>query len=117
MGKRYLRNVVKKLHPITKLKSKEAINIVPLLSDECIHKVCESCKNLLKNNYNFDDKTLRKIKKKLNVFKKDIRILAKPTSALSRKRSLLSNQQVGSGVFSILSSFVIPTILAALAKK
>ena len=44
----YLKKVVKSLTPITKLKTKELINIIPLLTDDCIHKVCESCqKNII----------------------------------------------------------------------
>ena len=107
----YLKKVVKSLAPITKLKSKELINIVPL------HKVCESCQNLLKNTYNFNDKTIKKVKKKLKSVKKEFRTLSKPKSSLNVKRSLLSNQQVGKGVFTILSSFILPALLAGLAKK
>ena len=113
----YLKKVVKSLAPITKLKSKELINIVPLLTDDCIHKVCESCQNLLKNTYNFNDKTIKKVKKKLKSVKKEFRTLSKPKSSLNIKRSLLSNQQVGKGVFTILSSFILPALLASLTKK
>ena len=120
MGKQkkaYLTKVLKNLSPISKLKLKKLVGIVPILSDDCIHKVCESCQNLLKNTYKFDDKTLKKIKQKLKMFKKEIRVLAKPSSSIKRKRRLLSNEQIGSGIFSILSSFILPSIIAALSKK
>ena len=113
----YIKNVVKQLTPITKLKTKEAINIVPLLSDECIHKVCESCQNLLKNTYSFDKKKIQKIQKKLKPVKNEVRLLAKPNSNIIAKKKILSNQQVGKGVFSILASVIMPALLASLVKK
>ena len=112
----YLKKVVKSLTPITKLKTKELINIIPLLTDDCIHKVCESCQNC-QNCQNFNDKTIKKVKKKLKSVKKEFRTLSKPKSSLNIKRSLLSNQQVGKGVFTILSSFILPALLASLTKK
>ena len=43
----YIRNVLTYLEPISKVPPKRRNNIVPLLSDETIHKLCESCQNLL----------------------------------------------------------------------
>lgn len=113
----YLKKVVKKLHPLVKIKRKEILNLVPLLSDECIHSVCESCQNLLKNTFKFDEKLLKKVKRKLKFARKDIRTLANPKTSLLKKRRLLSKNQTGGGVFSILSTFIIPAILSAITQK
>ena len=43
----YIRNVLTYLEPISKVPPKRRNNIVPLLSDETIHKLCESCQNFV----------------------------------------------------------------------
>ena len=47
---------------------------------------------------------------------KDVRKLASPTTSLLRKRKLLSNQQVGGGIFTIIASTIIPALLSAIVK-
>jgi hypothetical protein len=116
VNKKYLKEVLRNLTPLIKISKSKRSDIIPLLSDGCIHKICESCQNLLKNTYGFDEKKLRKIRKKFKHGKNEIRIFAHPTSSLLRKRKILSNEQTGGGIFTILASAIIPAIIAALSK-
>ena len=115
-NRKYLRNVLKILKPLTKLPLKELIKIVPLLSDDCIHKVCESCHNLLMNTYSLDKNKLAKVKSILYSSRNSIRQIAKPSTSLLSKRKILSNQ-TGKGIFTVLASVIIPAIIAAISRK
>ena len=113
---KYIKHVLKYLEPFSHFSPKKNTNIVPLLSDETIHKLCESCQNLLQNTYGINEKKIKKISKKMKPMAKDVRKLASPTTSLLRKRKLLSNQQVGGGIFTIIASTIIPALLSAIVK-
>lgn len=115
-NKKYLKEVLRNLTPLLKIPKSKRSAIIPLLSDDCIHKICESCQNLLKNTYGFDGKKLRKVRNKFKTRENEIRIFARPTSSLLRKRKILANEQTGGGIFTILASTIIPAIIAALSK-
>ena len=113
---KYIKQVLKYLEPFSHVSPKKSINIVPLLSDDTIHKLCESCQNLLQNTYGIESRKLRKITKKMKPLAKDVRKLASPSTTLLRKRKLLANQQIGGGIFTIIASTIIPALLSAIAK-
>ena len=116
-GKReYIEKSLKYLLPLAEIPKNKRSSFVPLLSDNCIHKICESCQNLLQNTYKFDKKKLKLIKKKLTTSPDDMRSLSKPTSSLLRKRRILSTDQAGSGIFSLLATTIIPALIGAIAK-
>ena len=71
---------------------------------------------MLKNTFKFDKKKLRQIKKKLTTSPDDMRTLSKPSTSLLRKRQILSNDQVGGGIFSLLATTIIPALIGAIAK-
>lgn len=113
---KYIKHVLNYLEPFSHVSPKRTPNIVPLLSDDTIHKLCESCQNLLQNTYGLNDRKLRKITKKLKPLAKDVRQLSSPSTSLVRKRKLLSDQQIGGGIFTIIASTIIPALLSAIAK-
>ena len=115
--KKYLQKTLKTLLPLTKLSNKQRENLLPLLSDDCIHKICESCQNLLMNTLQLDKKKLTYIKRKLKNSQNDVRQLAKTKTTLLKKRQLLSNEQTGRGIFTILASTIVPALIAALSKR
>ena len=115
--KKYIQKTLKTLLPLTKISSKQRENLIPLLSDDCIHKICESCQNLLLNTFDLDKRKLTNIKRRLKKSQKDIRLLAKPRTPLLKKRQLLSNEQTGRGIFTILASTIVPALIAALTKQ
>ena len=113
---KYIRTVLDKLQPLTKIPSSKSVQLVPVLSDDCIHAICESCYNLLRNTYGLYKKKIRSVKRKLSQSKNDVRSLAKPNTSLLKKRKLLMHEQTGRGIFTILASTVIPALVAALIK-
>ena len=115
--KKYIQKSLKTLIPGTKISGKQREIIVPLLSDECIQKICESCQNLLMNTFQLDKKKLKNIKSRLKSSQNDVRRLAKPNTSLLKKRQLLSNKQTGKGVFTILASTIVPALIAAMTKR
>lgn len=114
--KTYIKSVLKKLEPLAKIPSRKSLHIVPVLSDDCIHAICESCYNLLNNTYDLNKNKIRSVKRKLNAAKTDIRSIAKPRTSLLKKRKLLMKEQTGTGIFTVLASTIIPALIAALAK-
>lgn len=112
----YIRRVLQYLQPLSRLPLKERNKIVPLLSDECIHKICESCHNLLLNTYKLNEKRLSKVKSILYRSRKNVRKIANPSSSLLSKRKLLSSNQTGRGFFTILASVIIPALIGLINK-
>ena len=113
---RYIRQVLGSLEPLTKIPPKHRPAIAPLLTDDCLHKICEGCQNLLQNTFDLDSSVMGKVRRKLKKHKKDIRLLSKPETSVTRKRKILANKQTGAGIFSILFSTVIPALVAAISK-
>ena len=113
----YIEKTLSYLLPLTKIPKKNRSAFVQLLSDDCIHKICESCQNLLLNTYKFNHDKLKHIKRKLSTSPEDMRTFSKSSSSLLRKRQILSNDQEGSGIFSLLATTLIPALIGAIAKK
>ena len=113
---RYIKQVLDSLEPLKKIPPKHRLSIVPLLTDDCLHKICESCQNLLGNTFNLNKNEMKKVHRKLKKHKKNIRLFSNPSTSLGRKRSILGNSQTGAGIFSILASTIIPALVAAIAK-
>ena len=63
--KKYIQKALKTLLPLTKISNKQREHLIPLLSDDCIHKICESCQNLLMNTFQLDNKKLSNVKKNI----------------------------------------------------
>ena len=53
--------------------------------------------------------------KKLAPIKEEIREISKPQTSVKKKRDLLKRDQIGKGVFSLLASVIIPSIISAIA--
>ena len=66
-------NALIKLKPLTLLHKKRPHTFICVLSDQCIHNICESIFNLLYNTYNLNDKTKIKVRNSLNKIKSDIK--------------------------------------------
>ena len=114
--KRYIESVLRQLKPLTKIPAGLRQDMIPLLSDECIHRICESCQNLVHNTYGFDQSRLKKIKSLLKGSEKHMRLISRPSSSLLSKRKVLSSNQTGRGIFTLLASTIVPALVAALSK-
>ena len=67
-----------------------------------------------------ENKNKSKVKSKLNPIRLQVRKLADPKVSVSTKRKLLSQPQVGNGIFATLAtiaSAVIPLIISAATSK
>ena len=113
---KYIQEVLTKLEPLKKISQKHRTSIVPLLSDDCIHKICEGCQNLLQNTFDLDKNKTRIVQRRLKKHRRVMRLFSKPETSIRRKRKILANQQIGSGIFSILASTIIPALVAAITK-
>ena len=113
---RYIKSVLQKLEPLSKITSKKSVQIIPILSDDCIHAICETCFNLLQNTYGLDKGKLRLVKRKLYTSRNDIRSMVNPNTSLLKKRRLLMKEQTGGGIFTVLATTIIPALIAALSK-
>ena len=114
--KKYIESVLRQLKPLTKIPATMRQDMIPLLSDECIHRICESCQNLVLNTYGFDQSKIKKIKSRLKGSEKQMRLISRPSSSLLSKRKVLSSNQTGRGIFTLLASTIVPALVAALSK-
>lgn len=114
--KKYIESVLRQLKPLTKIPATMRQDMIPLLSDECIHRICESCQNLVLNTYGFDQSKIKKIKSRLKGSEKQMRLISRPSSSLLSKRKVLSSNQTGRGIFTLLASTIVPALIAALSK-
>ena len=68
---RYIRRVLASLEPLQKIPPKHRPGIAPILTDDCLHKICEGCQNLLRNTFDLDKNEMGKVRRKLKKHKKD----------------------------------------------
>ena len=104
----------KRLKQIRKCDRK---NFFSQCSDADIQLMCESCKNIYHDTLNMGEKKKAQVKKKLLPFKKEFIKLCNSQTPNKVRRSLLKNKQVGSGIFTILASTVLPILLSSIIKK
>ena len=79
--KKYIESALRQLKPLAKIPAHMRQDMMPLLSDECIHRICESCQNLVLNTYGFDESKLKKIKTRLKGSEKQMRLISRPSSS------------------------------------
>lgn len=104
------------LKKLMKVPKKQRTEHLKKCSEEEIHTICEGCLNILNNDLQLSSKQLKKVKRLLTPVKNNVRTLSKPKVAISRKRQILSHQQTGSGIFSVLAGVVIPAIISAISR-
>ena len=118
MEKKNLMKVLSRLQKTVKNnKKQDRGKYLESCSDDEIHAICGACKNFLCNNIKLTEKKKAFLRKKLGPIKNDIRRLSRPQTSIKRKREILNDDQVGKGVFSLLASVIIPSIVSALAGK
>ena len=99
-----------------KHKGKDRLLYMKFCSDDCIHAISECCHNILNNSFDFDNKQLSTVRKKLKPIKTDLRKLANQSASIKSKRKILQKPQVGNGVLGIIASLVIPALMKLFVK-
>jgi hypothetical protein len=117
MDKAELQNKINTLKRFNHLKKDNKFEFVKICPEEYIHTICEGCYNILHDSFKLSAKKKYAIKKKLGTVRFDIRKLSDPKVAVKAKREILSNQQVGGGIFTILATTVLPALISALVSK
>ena len=118
MEKKHLKKILSILQKVPKTNRKSTRKqYISSCSDNEIHAICGACRNLLTNNIKLSDAKKKDLRKRLNPIKNDLRALSKPNISSQKKRAILNRDQTGRGVFSLLASVIIPSIVAALAGK
>ena len=100
-----------------RLKKNADMGFVDEYSDDKINDICEACYNIVHKKLPLNKTKNSQLKKKLLPIHNDVRRLANPKLQLRTKRRILKQSQVGSGVFTALASFVIPTLISLLTPK
>ena len=109
---------LKSLESLPKRLKKDAdMTFVDEYSDKKINDICEACYNIVNKKLLLNKTKNSQLKKKLLPIHNEVRRLANPKLQVKTKRRLLKQSQVGSGVFTALASFVIPTLISLLSSK
>ena len=118
MAKTMLNQKLESLDSLPKrLKKNADMSFVDEYSDNKINDICEACYNIVHKKLRLNKSKNSQLKKKLLPIHNEVRRLANPKLQLRTKRRLLKQSQVGSGVFTALASFVIPTLISLLTAK
>ena len=114
MNKKSLSKKVDILKHINNLPKKEKFVFVRNCDEDCIHTICEALYNLLNNTFDLNKKQKANLIYKLKPIRGQIRQLSDHNTSIKTKKRLLSNPQVGQGVFNFLASTALPALLALL---
>ena len=118
MSKTMLNQKLNSLQSLPKrLKKNADMSFVDDYSDNKINDICEACYNIVHKKLPLNKSKNSQVKKMLLPIHNAVRRLANPKLQLKTKRRLQKQSQVGSGVFTALASFVIPTLISLLTSK
>ena len=111
-----LESRVELLQLLKKIPKNKRSKIIKILDDNTIHNICECLSNLFKNTFNLSPNKCKSIRKKFHLHKKTILKLINPKSNIKQKKAILSTEQFGSGLFTLLATVALPAIIAALTQ-
>ena len=117
MKRSLIKQKVSTLSKLHKTKKGCDMSFLREYPDEKIHDICEACFNVLQENIPIKGKKKYQLKNKLKPIKNEIRKLANSKISIKTKRKLLSNPQVGHGIFSSIATVVLPALIFLLSEK
>ena len=82
-----------------------------------IDTICKCCHNLLLGNIPLTPKEKKHIKKIIEPGFEKIKILARKNTSTREKRKVLSENQVGAGIISLLATTLLPILISSIVKK
>ena len=98
------------------LKKDEREEYIKNCSDECIHSLCEIYYNIITGGLYMPPRNMKKVNEILDPFPLYTQKFIDPEVRVCEKRKLLSNPQFGNGIFSLLSSAILPVLIGLLSK-
>ena len=81
-----------------------------------IHTISSCCFNLIEDNIPLPLSKKRQIKIFLKPIQNEISILMDENKSVKSKREILSDPQIGNGIFTLLASTILPALISALVK-
>ena len=81
-----------------------------------IETITICCLNLLQDNIPLPISKKKSIKLLLSPIEKDIKTISNRKSSLKKRCEILTNPQVGSGIFTLLAGTLLPAIISAFIK-
>lgn len=115
--KKTIQNRIDLLKLLKSIPSSKRANIMKISDEYTIHSICEVLHNLFRNNFGLNLNRCNHIREKYAPHKTKIKTLMNPRASIKKKRDILADNQVGSGLFSVLASIAIPALVAALSSK
>jgi len=117
MDQRELVHLIKTINSVNQLKKNEKLDMAHDCPENVVDSICECCYNLVNNYLPLNREKKYRARNRLNPIRHEVRELADSRTSLQRKRELLSDPQVGGGVFTILASTILPALISALIPK
>ena len=117
MDQRELVRLIKTINSVNQLKKREKMDMARDCPENIIHSICECCHNLVEDYLPLNREKKYKDRDKLRPIRHEVRELTDSGTSVHRKRELLSDPQVGGGVFTILASTILPALISALIPK
>ena len=117
MDQRELVQLIKTINSVNQLKKNEKLDMVRDCPEHIVHSICECCHNLVKDYLPLNRQKKYRARNSLRPIRHEVRELADSETSAERKRELLSDPQVGGGVFTILASTILPALISALIPK
>ena len=81
-----------------------------------IHTISSCCFNLLEDNIPLPSSKKKFIKIFFKLIQKEIKVIGDKKDSVKKKRKILSDPQIGHGIFTMLASMILPAIISAIAK-
>ena len=95
-------------------------NLLPYIkhtNSKDIELICSCCHNLLLGNFPLTKKEKENIKLIIIPNIEKIKILARKNESIEKKRRILSEKQIGSGIFTLLATTLLPILISSIAGK
>lgn len=113
MKKEQLQKRVTFFHALNGLDETDRIQYLEDCPEAVINIICEACHNLLKLELLSDQTEIRKRAKPIENYLKE---LSNAKIDVNRRRDLLKQEDIGNVLFSLLTMYVLPTLIKLLEK-
>ena len=109
-------DIIQVLKYIKSLKG-DNLSYIKHTNSKDIELICKCCHNLLLGNFPLTKKQRATIKEIIHPNIEKIKILARKNESIKKKRKVLSEKQIGSGIFTLLATTLLPILISSIAGK